>query len=357
MTLRAPFSRLLPLLLAAPLALVAAPACEKFDAPPSPVLADANNGLLSDPGAPVVVTFTKPIELASLRLAIARNVTDVEGNLPDEQDPPGDLSPLFTHDPDDGDRGGALELSADAKTVRITPKTPFPITPRMVLIVEPGLAEIGGSVTHVRRKVVFGFDVKLSCTKPSKTVTSGTYFYVMDVKKPISTQVQLFAVLQALPTGEILGQFTRAKRNPDPSRCPTPCKSTEACRLLPQPACVIPSERAGTPDEFSDYIPDVALPTGYSFTVHGCAEDDANGTASYVNLPVDVVVPQPPVTLRNTRFASTFTLDPTGLVRGTGAITADDVIIGPISSGAGEGSLAMRKIPDGIAGIPQPPTN
>lgn len=334
-------------------------ACAKYDAPPTPTLPEASGGLLSDPAAPVVVTFTKPIELGTLKLEIVRNIVDIEGNLGDEQDPPADLSTLFAHDPVDGDSGGTLEITPDQTTVKITPKTPFPITPRLALLVEPGLQEIGGSATHERRKIVFGFDVKLSCTKPSKVVSTGTYFYLMDVKKPIATQVQLFAVLQSLPTGEILGQFTRAKRNPDPNRCPMPCKSTEACRLLPAPACVIPSERAGTVDEFPDYIPDPGPPTGYSFTVHGCAADMDDGTASYVNLPVDVVVPQPAVTLRNTRFASTFTTDATGLVRGTGAITADDVIIGPISSGAGEGSLAMRRIPDGSVppSLPQPPQN
>jgi hypothetical protein len=344
----------LVLSLALVLALLTA-SCEKFDAPPAVALPNAQDGLLADPAAPVVVKFTKPIELGTLRLSIARNVTDIEGNLADEVDPPGELSTLFTHDPDDGDRGGSLALSPDATTVTITPKTPLPITPRLVLLVEPGLEEIGGSVTRARRKLVFGFEVKLSCTKPSKVVSSGTYFYLMDVKKPIATQVQLFVVLQALPTGEILGQFTRARRSPDSARCPFPCKSTEACRTLPAPVCVIPSERAGTPDEFPDYIPDPGLPTGYSFTVHGCAEDLPDGTASYVNLPVDVDVPTPQVTLRNTRFASTFSLDAAGLVRGTGAISADDVLIGSISSGRGEGSLAMRRVPDGIPGIPQPP--
>ncbi len=339
------------------LALVVASGCEKYDAPPTPTLPNAADGLLADPAAPVVVKFTKPIELATLRLSLARNLVDIEGNLGDEADPPTGLSTLFTHDSDDGDKGGTLELSPDATTVTITPKTPLPITPRIVLVVEPGLREIGGSVTRARHKLVFGFEVKLSCTKPSKVVASGNYFYLMDVKKPISTQVQLFVVLHALPTGEILGQFTRAKRNPDAGRCPFACKSTEACRTLPVPTCVIPSERAGTVDEFPDYVPDPGLPTGYSFTVHGCAEDLTDGTASYVNLPVDVDVPSPQVTLRNTRFASTFSVDAAGLVRGTGAISADDVLIGSISSGRGEGSLAMRKIPEGIPGIPLPPSN
>jgi hypothetical protein len=127
--------------------------------------------------------------------------------------------------------------------------------------------------------------------------------------------------------------------------------------MLPQPTCVIPSERAGTPDEFPDYVPDPGLPTGYSFTAHGCAEDSADGTASYVNLPVDVDVPSPQVTLRNTRFASSFAADANGIVRGTGAITSDDVLIGAISSGRGEGGLAARRVPDGISGIPTPPEN
>ncbi len=330
-------------------------ACAQFDAPPEPRLPQAVGGLLGDPAAPVLVEFSKPIELASLKLELARDLVDIDGHLSDEADPPMPLSTLFTHDPDDGDKGGTLELLPDARTVRITPKTPLPITPRLVLLVEPGLREIGGADTHARRKLVFGFDVKLSCTKPSNVVTGGTYFYLMDVRRPISTQVQLFVQLQALPTGEILGQFTRAKRNRDPSRCPTPCKPTEACRLLPVPACVVPSERAGTVEEFPDYVPDPSLPTGYSFTVHGCAEDVGDGTASYVNLPVDVDVPSPQVTLRNTRFATTFSLDASGLVRGTGAIRADDVLIGSIASGAGEGSVSVRRVPNGVAGVPAPP--
>ena len=335
---------------------LAAPACEKFDAPPVPSLPDANGGQLADPAAPVVVAFSKPIKPETLKLEIARDITDVEGNLGDESgDPNGALSTLFTHDPEDGDTGGTSELSPDGVTLRITPSTALPITPRLVLLVEPGLEDLAGTATHARRRVVFGYDVKLTCTKPSAILTAGKYFYLLDVKNPLTTQVQLLVSLRVAPNGEIVGQFTRAKRNPDAARCPMPCKSTEACRLLPAPACVIPSERAGTVDEYPDYVADSAPPTGYSFTVHGCAEDAADGTASFVNLPVDVDVSSPMVTLRNTRFASTFRADPAGVVRGTGAITADDVLIGQISSGRGEGGISARRIPDDVAGVPDPP--
>ena len=74
--------------------------CEVFHAPPEPSLPEAQSGLLSDPAAPVVVLFDRPIDArATLTLEIARDIVNDRGQLADEQDPPGNLSTLYTYDP------------------------------------------------------------------------------------------------------------------------------------------------------------------------------------------------------------------------------------------------------------------
>src|SRR5205814_1326980 len=116
---------------------------------------------------------------------------------------------------------------------------------------------------------------------------SGDFFFLAAVKAPITTQVQLFASIRLdAASGAFVGQFTNADRNKSPHRCPTRCKAGEVCRLLPAPACALPSDPAGSVDEFGDYVPNDAPPTGYSFTAHGCAIDQPDGSAVFDTAPV-----------------------------------------------------------------------
>jgi len=341
-------------------------ACATYRAPPRPTLSGLQEGLLPDANAPLMVTFDAEVDPKTLKVRIARFVTDIEGNLGDEDEDTGtSLDPLFIHDPDEGDFGGVGELMSGNRVLRITPKATLPIGARLVLLVEPGLSDPEGNVQLVRKRILFSYEFKLNCNKPTKVVESGTYFWLFEVKKPIATQVQLWTIIKVDPaTGAFIGQFTNADRNADPKRCPTPCKSTEACRLLPAPACVIPSEKAGSVDEYSDYLPNDVPPTGYSFTGRGCIEDQPDGSAAFVNVPLDMVVQQPAVTLRAAKMTASFTKDTAGVTRGTGTIFAGEVLLGggddlhkPISSGTAEGSLSARWVDakDVPAGVPPPP--
>ncbi len=335
--------------------------CDIYDGPPEPRLGQSSEGLLHDPSAPIIVSFDKPFDPNTLNLEIARYLVDDHGRLADETTDangnPGKLSLLFSHLNGDPDIGGTLTISDDAQTVTITPKTALPITPRLVLIVEGGLADRAGTTTRVRRKLVFGYQFELTCNKPTTVLPAeGKYFFLIDVKQPVGTQVKLFASLRVdTQTGAFKAQFVRAARNPDPNRCPTPCKSNEACRLLPAPACVVPSERAGSTDEYPDFIADPTSPISFQFTTTGCVVDQPDGTAVFVNAPVDIFVTSPVVTLRNTRLTSQFAKDAQGVLRVNGALSADDVLLGNISSGQGVGGLAGRYITDGPQNIPNPP--
>jgi hypothetical protein len=332
--------------------------CDFYYPPPEPTIVGEEDGLLSDPAAPLVIRFSEPIDPSTLRISVARYVTDSEGNLADEDDDPAtELQPYVQHD-EYGDLGGSFVLDAAHRTLTITPDAPLPVGPRLVLLVAPGLADAAGHATHARRRLLFGYAFDLECGKPETTLVSGTYFFLANVTSPIPTQVQLFAKLEIDPaTGAVNGRFTNADRNPDTSRCGSlACKSTEACRLVPTPACVLPSEKASSTDEFSDYVPNGGPPIGYSFADTGCVQDQPDGSAVLVMAPVDVEVTSPPVTLRNVHLLGAFAPDAKGTLRATGSFSADAVLLGTTPSGAGKGDLTARQIPDDEAppGIPGP---
>jgi len=206
--------------------------------------------------------------------------------------------------------------------------------------------------------LLFGYSLKLECDKPSTVFPTGKYFLLADIEKPLQTQVQLWASFYVDPvTGRVHGQATNADRDKD-QKCPMDCQSDgKVCRLVPAPQCVVGSERAGTPDEFSDYVPNDVAPQGYSFTIDGCAVDQPGGKVVFATAPTDVVVTSPPVTLRNVTLTAEFSPDANGVLRGTGALAADTVILLSTPSGKGEGNLIGRLVPANEApeGIPDPP--
>ncbi len=349
--------RLSPALLLATALLAAPPGCAEYEGPPLITLTGADNGHLSDATAPILLTFSKPADPLTVKMEIARLITDVEGNLGDEDDDPKtDIEVLFSTDPKEGDTGGFSVFSADNTTLKIKPSAAFPVGASLVLLIEKGFADNAGHATTARKRIPFSYQFDLKCDKPSAVFRTGTYFFLADVKEPIPAQVKLFASIIVDPaTGAFVGRFTNAIRNPDPKRCSPACAATEACRLLPMQDCVAPSERAGTAEEFSDFIPNTTPPTGFSFQTTGCAIDQPDGTTAFITAPTDVAVQSPPVTLRNTQITGSFKLV-AEVVQGTGAINADDVLLGTTSSGKAAGSMAARSIPDDQvpSGVPQP---
>lgn len=320
--------------------------CAVYDPPPVPSIDRVESGVLPS-GSPLDIVFSEPIDPDTLRLSVVPLVTDFEGNLGDE-DPSltTQLATYFTHHPEKGQTGGKGELNAGATRFRITPEEPFPIGPQLAVLIERGLSDPQGNDTTDRTRIPFAYQFQCQGGKGTDKLPSGAYFFLFDIEKPIGVQIQILADLRVDPeTGTLLAQFTSGDRNPDPDRCPFPCDEDDVCALLPEPRCVIPSEKAASVDEYPDFVPQPDPPTGYSFTVNGCAEDAADGSIGIATEPTDLVVQSPPVEAIGLAINCSFTADETGTLRCAGTSGAKDVKIGGQSAGPAEGASKGRPIP------------
>lgn len=335
-------------------------ACERYEPPPTPQLVGLAGNVLPDSKQPVVVRFGKPIEVASLRIKIAYFDTNLEGELPDEDaDPDTSLRAVLSHDPDDGDRGGRMELAQGGDFVTLIPDAQLPVGPKLALIVEPGLRATDGRERHNRTVIPFSFAVKCSAGATANLMPSGVYFTLLEVQEPIGTQIQLFGVFDVdATTGRLTAQFTNADRNPDRGRCTTlQCGASDACRKLPVEECVAPSTKAGTVLEWSDFLPNATPPTGYSFPVGGCAIDDTGAKgAGVVTFPANMIVESPPVTVGGLEMTAFFGADEGGVVRATGTLTAQAISLGGNLIGPGKGTMSAILVPERQAppDVPKP---
>src|SRR5690606_33681486 len=185
-----------------------APACEEYEAPPRPVLEGLSSGVLDDPRAPLVIGFGTPIDPATLSVKLALLEHDVEGNLLDEDaDPETELRVLLRHDPLEGDLGARSELEPGGWRLRLFPEAALPVGPKLVLVVEGGLrSAMNGRVSRNRVRIPFSYVVK--CAAGSSAFASGTYFVLLEVDRPIQSQIQLFASIDVDPsTGALTSQF------------------------------------------------------------------------------------------------------------------------------------------------------
>jgi hypothetical protein len=292
-----------------------------------------------------------------VKLKVAFYDTDIDGNLPDEQPVPQDLRLVLRHDDDEGDYAVTASFENGDSTLRLVPSGAMPVGPKLVLLVEPGLRSKDGRERHYRTRIPFSYIVQCPTSGRASHFPSGVYFLLLQVEKPLGTQIQLFGAIDVdATTGAFVGQFTKAHRNPDPNRCPTPCASTDACRLLPSPSCVAPSTAAGTVDEYPDWVPNPAPPTGFSFEIHGCAVDDGNAS-DVLTAPATMIVQQPAVTVQGLTMTSQFAPSGDGIVRATGSLTADNVLLGAGGLGPGSGTMTAVRIPDNLAptDLPLPP--
>lgn len=323
--------------------------CEMYDGVPVASIVGLENGVLFDNKAPLVVAFSEPIDPTTLRAKVAVFNTTIEGLLLDEDlDPVTQPQILISYDAGLAE-GGSASVSDDGLRLVLEPKLAFPVGQKLVLIIEPGLKDVEGDEYQVRERIPFSYTVELKCA-PSEDFVTGAYFFIGDVTQPIGTQVQLLSWIEVNPeTGEFVGAFVNADRNRDPARCKPfglDCDAkTEACRTLPEPACVVPSEKAGSTDEYPDYLVNYTPPTGFSFTATGCVDGQSSDKTVFVNVPVDVTVQSPAVSLRGTVLTASFEKDANGVLRGTGGIVADNVILGKVDSGTAEGTISARLIP------------
>lgn len=351
--------KLRPLFLSSTLlaaAIAISSACEEYQPPPKPVLVGLESGVLSDPRAPLIIDFGTPVDPNTLVAKVAILDTDVEGNLRDEDsDPESTLQVLVQRDPGEGDVGTRAELENGGTRLRLNLDSALPVGPKLVLLVEAGLKSTdNGRTSNSRARIPFSYVVKCATGGTSK-FESGNYFVLLDVEKPLGTQIQLLAYIDVDPnTGALISQFTNADRDPA-LKCPSPCPSTDVCRTLPAPECVAPSTRAGTVAEQPDFIPNPTPPTGYSFLVQGCAVDD--GSASGVlTAPATMVVESPKVTVEGLTMTASFAPGADGIVRASGSLTADLVRLGTNPLGPGKGTMTAIRIADdrAPANIPRP---
>lgn len=336
------------------LAIALGPACENYVAPPAATINGIQDGVLADSNAPLVLTFTKPVDPNTLRVKVVNLDLDADGHFSDERgDQSTDLKPLFSHDPEDGDRGGVATLSDDGIALKITPKGRFPVGPKLAVLIEPGLSNRTGDVTAVRKRLLFSY--AFACSgKGTKLLASGGYFFLLDINQPVGALLKQFASIVVDPvTGKLRAQFTGALRVRDPNRCPTPCGLTEVCRLLPKPECVIPSTRPGNVDEFSDFFPSVAAP-GYSLSAVGCAEDDGDSVTLSTE-PANLVTTEPMVTVKGLVVTVSLTRDAAGLLRGSGTVSGGDVLLGTAPVGAAVGSVSVRSLQPNETPLDLPP--
>jgi len=338
-------------------------ACEVYDSPPKPNLLGAEENVLLDPEV-LEIGFAEPIDPSTLHVKVVTLTTDPEGNLADEDvdplallgAPATALEPLYAFDAG-VDTGGTSVFAEDDSAIRIVPDKPFPVGPKLAVLVEPGLADPQGNTVEARVRLPFSYAFTCAGTG-SQVFQTGVYFFLLQVEEPIGVQVQLFADFHVDPaTGHFVGMATNADR--DKSQvCPMSCDpETEVCRLLPTPMCVAPSIPAATFDEYPDYVPNTIPPTGFSFVIQGCAEDQSGTVAGLVTLPGDMIVESPPVTVQGLVMTASFTLGADSIVRGDGSITAAQVLILEEPSGVGVGTITGRLIPPGEVppGVPPPP--
>lgn len=337
-------ARLAPIALALALA-----ACEPYTAPPTATLSGLTDGLLDSRTSTLTVRFDRPVRWETLRLEVVPFQVDEKGNLADEA--PGaeeegtTLTPLLSFDGPSETRGAAFTPSEDGTTLTIAPRSKLPVGPKLALLLYPGLTSEEGTVLTYRRRLPFAFKFECTGTRGSGELPSGPYFFVLNVEKPTATQVKLFGRIRFdETTGRFAGVFTNAARNRDPNRCPSPCASTEACQLVPSPACVAPSLRAGSADEWSDFLPNATPPTGFQLNIQGCAEANDDGTVNFATVPTELAVEQPPVRVQALVVSSAFRKE-NGLWKASGGITGDNVIFGNTSLGAGQGTVLASSIP------------
>lgn len=334
-------------LLIAVVAVLAGAACEKYEAPPTVVIVGLTDATLADPKAPILLDFGGPIAPESFVVTVAKFTPDLEGDLP----PDDQLEVYFRHDPNDTDRFGHVDLNADATQASLVPDGAFPVGPKLVLLVEAGLHFTDGRTRTIRTIIPFSYAI--ACGAGSKaSLASGVYFVLLDVTDPIGTQIQLFGAFDVDPsTGSLIAQFTNADRNMA-TKCPSACPSTDACRLLPAPECVPPSTKAGSVDEYSDFLPNAPPPTGYSIPVEGCATDNGAGTA-IITAPATLAVVSPPVTVSGMTMTAFF--DASG--RATGNLAADSVSLNGNLIGPGKGTMTAILVPPAQVppGVPPAP--
>lgn len=333
--------------------------CDEFvyDSPPRPEIEGLVDNTLKNPFAPIVLTFSEPVDSSTLHVRLVSLQLDDEGNLGDEDDDKTTQNvQLVEFNGETGEASGATaSLSDDRRRLTITLDAAPPIGPSLALLIEPGLADEVGNATAVRQRLVFAYSLDCPEGGAPTTFPSGYYFIVADITEPLGVQIQLLAYIEVdAVTGLLVGQFTNADRNPDGSRCSPACSAADACQTIPTEACVIPSTKVGSENEYPDFIGNATGETGFTFRVEGCAIDTPSGSV-FINKPADIDITNPDVFVEGIKLSASFS-EVDGAYRGTGVSGADNVFLGTNPAGSARGTMVGRLIPAGEdpIGVPKP---
>jgi hypothetical protein len=336
--------------------------CDAYDAPPQPSLPDVDEfGVLADAAAPLKLAFHEPVDPATFNVRVIRYQVDGEGRLYDEDDNPSTELDVIYEWLHSSEEGGLGEFNAAKTVYSMGLNKTLPIGPQLAVVIEPGLADQEGHAWDVRQILKFGVNFDCGAEPKPTTFADTRLFTQVEVDSPLDTQIQLFVHLRVDPdTGIFVGQFTNADRDGAIDCAPLGlnCNAeTEVCRTLPEPACVEPSRRIATVEEYPDYIHNAEGQTGYSFTARGCIEDRGENTWAFTNAPADVQVPSPPVGIKGIKLNIQFEFDQQGVLRGSGAFSAQELFLGATPNGVALGSVFLRDIPaDEVKdGFPAPP--
>lgn len=328
-------------------------ACAPFDFPATAEIDGTQTGsILPDNSQPLTVRFSKPIKPETLDLRVVPLDLDEEGQLADEADPDVELDSYARYYGFSGTtQNGRSELLDDNKTLRLFPAVPFPVARELAVIIDPGLQNRSGIDTRARIRLPFSYDFQCKNTG-TKLLKSGDYVYLLNILEPVGgVQVQFFAnFVVDEATGQFRAQFTKASRNEDRSRCKTvQCGAESVCRTLPTEACVPPSEKMSSIEEFVDFLPDPSSAKGFTLSMQGCVEDQADGTAALVSKPVEFSMPTPAVRVSGLTLVAAFKPDGSDLIRASGTATGIRSWLGNQVFGAAKGSITARSLKDGQA--------
>jgi hypothetical protein len=335
--------------LAATFAFVAAAlgACTPYEAPASATLDGMVDGLLDSRQAGLTVRFDRPVQWDTLRLEIVPFQVDTNGDMADETPAATEedaLTPILYYDGPTDSRGGTFTASDDGLSLTIMPRAHLPVGPKLAVLLYAGLTTKDGVQLTYRRRIPFAYKFECTGTRGAGALPSGSFFFLLNVEKPTATQVKLFARIRIdETTGRFSGVFTNAARKRDPNRCPTPCASTDACQLHPAPLCVPPSLRAGSAEEWEDFLPNALPPSGFQLNIQGCAEALDDGSVAFATVPTELAIEQPPVRVQGLVVSSAFR-QAGDVWAATGGITGDNVIFGNTGLGAGQGTVLATTV-------------
>jgi len=181
------------------------------------------------------------------------------------------------------------------------------------------------------------------CTEgaPLALTLDGVHFALVELTKPIQTQLQLLLEIEHVSGSlEAGGQLVNADRN-SKLECEPPCGDGLICSSTK--GCVLPTEKASSVDEYADFTANGEPPTGYGAAFLACVSDVAGGT--FVSKPFDIEVASPPLSILDIVMVWEISSDPAGTVRGQGTFVSAELLLGSTPSGSAEGALTVRAIP------------